>query len=82
MNSILSILAFITFAAAVPNYDQAWDAQKNYDPAWDAQQGAIVSQGPWVEDAAWERDPKGIMNMLAKPTSVLAKLGSWWTWDR
>merc|ERR1712154_595564 len=40
-------------------------------------------QGPWVaEGAADIWDPKGIADNLPSPTSLLGRLGNWWTWDR
>jgi len=51
-------------------------------------QSTIISEGPWVADEAWVegaadiRDPKGIADNLPSPTSLLGRLGNWWTWDR
>ena len=42
----------------------------------------VVSQGPWVTEEDWSRDPKGIGESIPSPTSLLGRLGNWWTWDR
>ena len=66
----------------------AWSKPREvYEPAIQTQ---IISEGPWVTDAAWEgdvdnRDPKGIMDNVPSfpsPTALLGRLGSWWDWDR
>merc|ERR1712244_1761 len=42
----------------------------------------VVSQGPWATEEDWSRDPKGIGESIPSPTSLLGRLGNWWTWDR
>ena len=78
MYSALPILALVTFAAAVPaphDHDAAWEAN---DAAW--QSTDVVSDSGWTQ----VRDAKqaGIMESLPSPTEALAKLGSFWDWDR
>ena len=75
MNTILLLITSIVLATA----DQAvenWGPQSAYEPA------TIVSQGPWVEETLWERDPKGMEENLPTPASIWDKFSSWWTWDR
>merc|ERR1712045_93748 len=72
MFKLLLSLLLITIASAKPSYDKA----------------TIISEGPWIADEAWidadidNRDPKGIAESLPSPTSLLGRLGNWWTWDR
>jgi len=81
MYSVLPVLALIAFAAAVP-------APLGNDAAW---QSNVVETGPWNEqsyapNSNVERNPKNIMERLTEslpsPTNALARLGSWWDWDR
>ena len=72
----LLALALVTIASAKPQYEA-------YDKA------TIISEGPWVADETFVveadtdyRDPKGIAESLPSPTSLLGRLGNWWTWDR
>ena len=76
MNSLYSILALAVMVSAKPNYEQ-------YEPAV---QSTIISQGPWVADDAWaadaNRNPKEIEAPQEAEQGILARLGSWWDWDR
>merc|ERR1712129_415167 len=80
MYSVLPVLALIAFAAAVP-------APNSNDAAW---QSNVVETGPWNEQSyapsISERNPKNIMERITEslpsPTNALARLGSWWDWDR
>ena len=73
IKSLLALL-LVTLASAKP---QAYD------------KSTIISEGPWIADETYVveadtdyRDPKGIAESLPSPTSLLGRLGNWWTWDR
>ena len=79
MYSALPILALVTFAAAVPaphDHDAAWEAN---DAAW--QSTDVVSDSGWTQVRDAKQVPS-IMESLSSPTEALAKLGSFWDWDR
>jgi len=73
MNKCYIILTLAAVALALPNYEPA------------SYSSAVISEGPWVTDEAWakqqedNRDAKGILDA---PQGLLARLGSWWDWDR
>ena len=72
MFKLLLSLLLVAVASSKPSYEKA----------------TIISEGPWIADDAWaqadidNRDPKGIAETLPSPTSILGRLGNWWTWDR
>ena len=74
MNKCYIILSVAAVAMTLPNYEPA------------SYSSAVISEGPWITDEAWKadyqednRDAKGIMDA---PQGILARLGSWWDWDR